>query len=188
VGALVGLPHAALHKALAAVLGGHGAAATCANAAQFESGLSTAASLSLDLRLAPPRPTARWLLTGNQAVAVGAMRGGVRFVGCYPITPATDLVEWMAPQLRKLGGRLALAEDELAAINMVLGASYVGTPAMTVTSGPGLSLMTETIGLGVAAEIPAVIVDVMRGGPSTRIPSKTEQSDVNIAIYGGHGG
>ena len=120
-------------------------------------------------------------------MAVGALRGGVRFVGCYPITPATDLVEWMAPQLQKLGGRLALAEDELAAINMVLGASYGGVPAMTVTSGPGLSLMVESIGLGIAAEIPAVIVDVMRGGPSTGIPSKTEQSDVNIAIYGGHG-
>jgi 2-oxoglutarate ferredoxin oxidoreductase subunit alpha len=111
----------------------------------------------------------------------------VRFVGCYPITPATDLVEWMAPQLKTLGGRLALAEDELAAINMVLGASYAGTPAMTVTSGPGLSLMTESIGLGVAAEVPAVIVNMMRSGPSTGIPSKTEQSDVNIAIYGGHG-
>jgi 2-oxoglutarate ferredoxin oxidoreductase subunit alpha len=93
----------------------------------------------------------------------------------------------MAPQLQKLGGRLALAEDELAAINMVLGASYAGTPAMTVTSGPGLSLMVETLGLAIAAEIPAVIVDVMRGGPSTGIPSKTEQSDVSIAINGGHG-
>ena len=135
------------------------------------------------LRLAPPRPAARSLMTGNQAVAVGALRGGVRFVGCYPITPATDLVEWMAPQLQKLGGRLALAEDELAAINMVLGASYAGVPAMTVTSGPGLSLMIESIGLGIASEIPAVIVDVMRGGPSTGIPSKTEQSDVNIGEH-----
>jgi len=112
------------------------------------------------------------------------LRGGVRFAGCYPITPATDLVEWLAPQIAKLGGRLALAEDELAAINMVLGASFGGVPAMTVTSGPGLSLMIESIGLGIAAEIPAVIIDVMRGGPSTGIPSKTEQSDVNIAIYG----
>ena len=148
---------------------------------------AAAASLDLDLRLAPPHPAARWLMTGNQAVAVGALRGRVRFVRCYPITPATDLVEWMAPQLKKLGGRLALAEDELAAINMVLSASNGGVPAMTVTSGPGLSLMVETIGLGIAAEIPAVIVNVMRGGPSTGIPSKTEQSDVNIAVYGGHG-
>ena len=133
------------------------------------------------------RAAPRWLLTGNQALAVGSLRGGVRFVGCYPITPATDLVEWLAPQLQKLDGRLVMAEDELASINMVLGASYGGVPAMTVTSGPGLSLMVESIGLGIAAEVPAVIIDVMRGGPSTGIPSKTEQSDINIAVYGGHG-
>jgi 2-oxoglutarate ferredoxin oxidoreductase subunit alpha len=188
VGRLAGLEATPLRKGLEAVLGGRSAEAMRANAAQLEAGLAAATSIDLDLRLAPPRrPASRWLITGNQAVALGALRGGVRFVGCYPITPATELVEWMAPQLQKLGGRLALAEDELAAINMVLGASYAGTPAMTVTSGPGLSLMVETIGLGVAAEIPAIIVDVMRSGPSTGIPSKTEQSDVNIAIYGGHG-
>jgi 2-oxoglutarate ferredoxin oxidoreductase subunit alpha len=187
VGAFAGLPSPALHKALAAVLGDKSEAVARTNAAELDAGIAAAATLDLDLRLGPAHAIPRWLITGNQAVALGAMRGGVRFVGCYPITPATDLVEWMAPQMQKLGGRLALAEDELAAINMVLGASYGGTPAMTVTSGPGLSLMTETIGLGVAAEIPAVIVDVMRGGPSTGIPSKTEQSDINIAIYGGHG-
>jgi len=83
--------------------------------------------------------------------------------------------------------RVVLAEDELASINMALGASYGGTPAMTVTSGPGFSLMIETLGLAVAAEIPLVLVDVMRAGPSTGIASKTEQSDVNLAIYGAHG-
>jgi len=93
----------------------------------------------------------------------------------------------LAPQLQKLGGKLVLAEDELASINMVLGASYGGTPAMTVTSGPGFSLMTEALGLAVAAEIPAVLIDVMRSGPSTGIASKTEQSDINIAVYGSHG-
>jgi 2-oxoglutarate ferredoxin oxidoreductase subunit alpha len=154
VGSLAGLPSAPLHKGLAAVLGGKTGEMMRADAAQLDAGVGAAAALGLDLRLAPPRPAERWLMTGNQAVAVGAMRGGVRFVGCYPITPATDLVEWMAPRLQSLGGRLALAEDELAAINMVLGASYAGTPAMTVTSGPGLSLMVETIGLGIAAEIP----------------------------------
>ena len=111
----------------------------------------------------------------------------MRFVGCYPITPATDLVEWLAPHLIKLGGRLVLGEDELASVNMTLGASYGGTPAMTVTAGPGFSLMIETLGLAVAAEIPFVLVDVMRAGPSTGIASKTEQSDINLAIYGGHG-
>jgi 2-oxoglutarate ferredoxin oxidoreductase subunit alpha len=185
--ALGGLPTAGLHAALSSVLGGKSDRAIITNSAALDAGIAAAAALDLDLRLLPPHPTPRWLITGNQALAVGALRGGVRFAGCYPITPATDLVEWLSPQIARLGGRLTLAEDELAAINMVLGASFGGVPAMTVTSGPGLSLMSETIGLAVAAEIPAVIIDVMRGGPSTGIPSKTEQSDVNIAIYGGHG-
>jgi 2-oxoglutarate ferredoxin oxidoreductase subunit alpha len=187
VAALAGLPGDSLRAALESVLGGKHAQAKRTNSAALDAGVAAAAVLDLDMRLSPPHRAPRWLLTGNQAVAVGVLRAGVRFAGCYPITPATDLVEWLAPQMQKLGGRLALAEDELAAINMVLGASFGGVPAMTVTSGPGLSLMTETVGLGVAAEIPAVIIDVMRGGPSTGIPSKTEQSDVNIAIYGGHG-
>jgi len=186
--ALAGVNERHLMAAIEAVLGGKAADAAAANEAAAASGVAAAAGLTLNLRLDPPRPASqRWLISGNQALALGALRGGVRFVGCYPITPATDLVEWLAPEIRKLGGRLVQAEDELAAINMTLGASYGGIPAMTVTSGPGISLMGETLGLAVAAEIPAVVVDVMRAGPSTGIASKTEQSDVNIAIYGGHG-
>ncbi len=141
-------------------------------------------------RLAPPAPRAsgtHWLITGNEAAALGALRGGVRFAAVYPITPATDLPEWMAPRLQQLGGHLIQAEDEIASINMVLGASFGGIPSMTATSGPGLALMTETLGLAVAAEVPAVVVNVMRGGPSTGIPTKSEQSDLNIALYGLHG-
>jgi 2-oxoglutarate ferredoxin oxidoreductase subunit alpha len=187
VAALAGLPVEHLQAALTTVLGGKSDDVTRTNTASLKAGIAAAVGLDLDVRLDPPHPAPRWLLTGNQAIAMGALRGGVRFVGCYPITPATDLVEWMAPQLQKLGGRLVMAEDELSSINMVLGGSFGGVPSMTVTSGPGLSLMIESIGLGIAAEVPVVIVDVMRGGPSTGIPSKTEQSDVNIAIYGGHG-
>jgi 2-oxoglutarate ferredoxin oxidoreductase subunit alpha len=176
-----------LRDALADVLGGKSADVMETNAAALDAGVKAASTLHLDLALAPPRKAARWLMTGNEAISVGALRGGVRFVGCYPITPATDLVEWLAPELQKLGGRLVLAEDELAAVNMAIGASFGGVPAMTVTSGPGFSLMVEAIGLAVAAEVPVVVVDVMRAGPSTGIPSKTEQSDVNIAIYGSHG-
>ena len=130
---------------------------------------------------------ARWLLTGNEAAALGALRGGIRFAAIYPITPATDLAEWLTPRLQQVGGQLIQAEDEIAALNMVLGASYGGVPALTATSGPGLALMTETLGLAVAAEIPVVVVNVMRGGPSTGIPTKSEQSDLNIALYGLHG-
>lgn len=129
----------------------------------------------------------RWLISGNEAAGYGALRGGVRFVAAYPITPATELLEYLAPALAKVGGTLVQAEDELASINMALGASFGGVPALTATSGPGLSLMIESLGLGVAAEVPVVVVDVMRTGPSTGIATKTEQGDLNIALHGLHG-
>ena len=135
----------------------------------------------------PPGGSRRWLITGNEAAGYGALRGGVRFVAAYPITPATELLEWLAPALTRIGGTLVQAEDELASINMALGASYGGVPALTATSGPGLALMIESLGLGVAAEVPVVVVDVMRSGPSTGIATKSEQSDLNIAINGLHG-
>ena len=185
--ALTGIGDDDAKAAIDTIFDGKGADLIAANAAGATLGAQAAPALGLDLRLELPKKAARWLINGNQAVAFGALRGGVRFVGCYPITPATDLVEWLAPHLIKLGGRLVLGEDELASVNMTLGASYGGTPAMTVTSGPGFSLMIETLGLAVAAEIPFVLVDVMRAGPSTGIASKTEQSDINLAVYGGHG-
>jgi 2-oxoglutarate ferredoxin oxidoreductase subunit alpha len=129
----------------------------------------------------------RWSITGNEACAYGALLGGVRFVAAYPITPATELLDWMALRLPQIGGVLVQAEDELASINMIIGASYGGVPALTATSGPGLSLMLESVGLAVASEIPLTIVNVSRGGPSTGIPTKPEQSDFNIAVYGLHG-
>ena len=129
----------------------------------------------------------RWLLSGNEAAGYGALLGGVRFVAAYPITPATEMLEWMAPALTKVGGALLQAEDELASVNMIIGASYGGVPALTATAGPGLSLMTESIGLAVASETPIVVVDVMRGGPSTGIPAKSEQSDLSFAVSGLHG-
>lgn len=187
VAALVGLEPADVQAAVANIFEGKADDVIAANTNGAVAGAAAVAALTLNLRLDAPQPAARWLISGNQAVALGTLRGGVRFVGCYPITPATDLVEWLSPHLQKLGGRLVLGEDELASINMALGASYGGTPSMTVTSGPGLSLMIETLGLAIAAEIPLVLIDVMRAGPSTGIASKTEQSDVNLAIYGSHG-
>jgi 2-oxoglutarate ferredoxin oxidoreductase subunit alpha len=129
----------------------------------------------------------RWMISGNHATGLGALRGGVRFAAAYPITPATEILEWLAPRLKDAGGTLTQAEDELASINMAIGASYGGVPSLTATSGPGLSLMIEGLGLAVCAEIPLVVVNVMRAGPSTGIPTKPEQSDFNAAIYGLHG-
>lgn len=166
-----------------------GPAAIQASRAGIMAGFSAISGTELSKQLAAPKPSSarRWLLSGNEATALGAIRGGVRFAAAYPITPATEILEWLAPNLAKVGGMLLQAEDELAAINMIIGSSYGGTPALTATSGPGLSLMIEALGLATSAEIPIVVVDVMRGGPSTGIPTKSEQTDLNIAIYGLHG-
>ena len=125
--------------------------------------------------------------TGNEAIARGAISAGIRFFAGYPITPSSEVMETLIEELPAVGGRVVQAEDEMAAMGMVIGASFGGVPAMTATSGPGLSLMTEMIGLSSMAEIPAIIVDCQRAGPATGMPSRTEQSDVYHAIYGGHG-
>jgi len=166
-----------------------GPAAIEASLAGIKAGFGAAAGIAYGTQLATPRANTarRWLLSGNEATALGAIRGGIRFAAAYPITPATEILEWLAPNLSKVGGTLLQAEDELAAINMIVGASYGGTPSLTATSGPGLSLMIEALGLATSAEIPIVVVDVMRGGPSTGIPTKSEQADLNIAVYGMHG-
>jgi 2-oxoglutarate/2-oxoacid ferredoxin oxidoreductase subunit alpha len=160
-----------------------------ANVAALRAGVAAAAGVD-GVRKLPAGPAAgakRWLLSGNEAAGYGAIRGGIRFVAAYPITPATELLEWMAPALTKVGGTLLQAEDELASVNMIIGASYGGVPSLTATAGPGLALMTEGIGLAVSAEVPIVVVDVMRGGPSTGIPAKSEQSDLSFAVSGLHG-
>ncbi|MCC6948375.1 MAG: 2-oxoacid:acceptor oxidoreductase subunit alpha [Bradyrhizobiaceae bacterium] len=170
-------------------LSGKGDDAVRSSQAGIRAGFEAVASLELGRPLGSVEPptTKRWLISGNDATALGALRGGIRFAAGYPITPATEILESLAPSLAKVGGALLQAEDELAAVNMIIGASFGGTPSLTATSGPGLSLMVEALGLATAAEIPLVVVDVMRGGPSTGIPTKSEQSDLNIAIYGLHG-
>ena len=129
----------------------------------------------------------RLLMTGNEAVALGATAAGVKYFFGYPITPASEIMEWLAVHLPKVGGSVLQTEDEISAICSVAGASWAGGKSMTSTSGPGLSLMSEAIGLLSMAEIPAVIVDSQRGGPSTGLPTKTEQSDLFLALYGSHG-
>lgn len=188
-GRLLGMSEEQLAGLIEKQFAGKGQLAIESSRAALKAGFAVAAELSLGRRLAAPQPTSsrRWLASGNEMTALGALRGGVRFAAAYPITPATEILEWLAPNLPKVGGSMLQAEDELAAINMIIGASYGGTPSLTATSGPGLSLMIEALGLATAAEIPIVVVDVMRGGPSTGIPTKSEQADLNIAIYGLHG-
>ncbi len=127
------------------------------------------------------------LITGNEATAFGFAAAGGRFFAGYPITPSTEIMEWLTKWMPKFGGVVRQAEDELSSINMALGAALAGARAMTATCGPGISLMQEGIGQLGMCEIPLVIVDAQRGGPSTGLPTKPEQSDINLLVYGGHG-
>ncbi|WP_029009461.1 2-oxoacid:acceptor oxidoreductase subunit alpha [Azospirillum halopraeferens] len=190
IAAVVGLPQQGIAAVVDRALGKKGAAAVQASLAAAEAGARAAAGWNLGLELTAPQESGtgpRWNISGNEAAAFGALKAGVRFCAAYPITPATEILEWLAPNLARTGGTLVQAEDELASINMCIGASYGGVPSITATAGPGLSLMIEALGLAVASETPVVVVDVMRGGPSTGIPTKSEQSDLNIAVYGLHG-
>ncbi|WP_299331940.1 2-oxoacid:acceptor oxidoreductase subunit alpha [Haloplanus sp.] len=127
------------------------------------------------------------LLNGDEAIGMGAIAGGCRFYAGYPITPATAVMEYLTGRIERYGGHVVQAEDELSAINMALGAARAGARAMTATSGPGIDLMTETFGLVATSETPLVICNVMRSGPSTGMPTKQEQGDLNAMLYGGHG-
>lgn len=190
---LVGLPETAVAQVIDKALGRKGEEAVSAGMAAVRAGMAAAKNLPkfdhlpVDSRVEVEQREPRWNISGNEACGLGAVRGGVRFVAAYPITPATEVLEWLAPALPKLGGALVQAEDELASVTQIIGASFGGTPSLTATSGPGLALMMESIGLAVASETPIVVIDVMRGGPSTGIPTKSEQSDLNIALYGLHG-
>jgi 2-oxoglutarate ferredoxin oxidoreductase subunit alpha len=126
-------------------------------------------------------------LSGDLACAEGALAAGCRFFGGYPITPATEIAERMARRLPEIGGVYLQMEDEIASIAAVIGASFTGKKAMTATSGPGFSLMQENIGLAIMTEAPLVIVNIMRGGPSTGQPTMPGQQDVMQARWGSHG-
>jgi 2-oxoglutarate ferredoxin oxidoreductase subunit alpha len=134
-----------------------------------------------------PRERAQVVMNGNEALGYGIIAAGVRFGAGYPITPWTDCMELLRRELPKYGGMFIQCEDEIASISMALGASFGGRVAVTGTSGPGLSLKMEALGWGVMAEIPLVIIDVQRGGPSTGLPTQVEQSDLYIAALGSHG-
>ena len=189
LGALAGLPLSALEHGARTTIGTKGGnllqgALQCIGAGYRLTldGADAAGDAPISLASAE-----RWNISGNEAAGLGALRGGVRFVAAYPITPASEMLEWLAPHLELVGGSLLQAEDELASVNMIIGASFGGVPSLTATSGPGLSLMMEGLGLAVASETPVVVANVQRGGPSTGIPTKSEQSDLNIALYGLHG-
>jgi 2-oxoglutarate ferredoxin oxidoreductase subunit alpha len=127
------------------------------------------------------------VMNGNEALAYGLIAAGVRFGAGYPITPWSDIMELLRKELPKYGGSFVQGEDEIASVSMAIGASWGGRVAVTGSSGPGIALKTEAIGWASMAEMPLVVVDVQRGGPSTGMPTNIEQSDLNIACFGGHG-
>ena len=188
--ALLGLPFATVPKALEKRLVKRGPQVAASNIRAFERGRELADEpqyVGYRRELAAGDGKPRLLMTGNDAVVLGALHSGVEFFAGYPITPASEILVGLAAQLPGAGGTLIQAEDEISAMSMVIGASFGGKKSMTATSGPGLSLKIEAIGLATHAEVPSVIIDVQRGGPSTGMPTKTEQSDIQLAVYGAHG-
>ncbi|MHC4180101.1 MAG: 2-oxoacid:acceptor oxidoreductase family protein, partial [Planctomycetota bacterium] len=150
----------------------------------------TWARANLDFRIEVPTVKSdapKVVMNGNEAIGMGAIAAGMRLCSMYPITPATSASHYLAEVYDKFGGVVHQAEDEIAAVGVAIGASFAGKVAFTITSGPGLSLKQEFIGLAVMLEVPLVVVDVQRGGPSTGLPTKAEQSDLLTAIFGQHG-
>ncbi|HSJ14263.1 MAG TPA: 2-oxoacid:acceptor oxidoreductase subunit alpha [Longimicrobiales bacterium] len=156
------------------------------NVSLLELGAAWAAA-NLDFRFEVPAMAAvepRIVMNGNQAIALGAVAAGLELAAMYPITPATSVSHQLGEMFEKLGGVLHQAEDEIAAAGVAIGASWAGKVAFTITSGPGLALKTEFLGLAVMTEVPLVVVDVQRGGPSTGLPTKVEQSDLLACLFG----
>ncbi|MYL33221.1 2-oxoacid:acceptor oxidoreductase subunit alpha [Pontibacillus yanchengensis] len=139
------------------------------------------------MKLAKADGNTRMFMIGNDAIALGFLAGGCRFMAAYPITPASEIMEYLIKKLPEFGGTVIQTEDEIAAATMAIGANYGGVRTITASAGPGLSLMMESIGLAGMTETPLVIVDTQRGGPSTGLPTKQEQSDLVAMIYGTHG-
>jgi 2-oxoglutarate ferredoxin oxidoreductase subunit alpha len=189
--ALLGLPLEVFNKAVEEEFGRKGAAVVEKNieavrkAAEFI--LEANGGPMLEFQLEPADGKEKLFMIGNDAIALGALAGGCRFMPAYPITPASEIMEYLIKTLPKFGGTVIQTEDEIAAVTMAIGANYGGVRTMTASAGPGLSLMMEAIGLAGMTETPIVIVDTQRGGPSTGLPTKQEQSDLNAMIYGTHG-
>jgi 2-oxoglutarate ferredoxin oxidoreductase subunit alpha len=160
------------------------------NLKAIEEGYRWAESHKADRDLVVPssvRKDRKLIMSGNEAMSAGAIAAGCRYYAGYPITPASDILSFMEKELPKFGGVAVQTEDEISAIASCVGASFAGAKALTATSGPGLSLMSEVLGLSSMTETPVVIIDAQRSGPSTGMPTKTEQSDLSFAVNMGHG-
>ena len=191
LGALFGIDRTLLGELVEERYRGKGPAVREMNAGALSAGYDAVAEkgwpLVLDLAARPSRGQSYMFLSGNEAIALGALVAGCRFAAGYPITPASSLFETLTRLLPLAGGRALQMEDEIAAVSAAIGASFGGERALVPTSGPGFQLMAEQLNLASMIEVPLVVADVQRGGPSTGLPTKTEQSDLNFAIYGTSG-
>jgi 2-oxoglutarate ferredoxin oxidoreductase subunit alpha len=190
--AIFGVPPRHFQEVITKKFKGKGEKVLDANLKSFDAGYHYASEAFKErerptLTLPEPEKEPRSLLSGNEAVSRGALDAGLKLYFGYPITPATPIMEYLAKALPERGGRVMQMEDEIASIGAVLGSFFAGKRAMTATSGPGFALMTELITHGVMSETPAVIINAQRGGPATGLPSKTEQSDLQAAVFGGPG-
>ncbi len=190
---LLDLPEEPFREVIGAKFANKARAVIDANISAFDAGLQAGRSVfrlddvALDKFPAGADGSKAVMMTGNGAVVRGFMEAGIESYFGYPITPATSIMERLAIEMPLKGARFLQTEDEISAVAATLGAGYAGSRAATATSGPGLALMAEVLGLGVMAEIPFVVVVSQRGGPSTGLPTKTEQSDLNLAVYGASG-
>ncbi|MFN2443251.1 MAG: 2-oxoacid:acceptor oxidoreductase subunit alpha [Thermoanaerobaculia bacterium] len=190
LGTLFGLPVDQLRAAVMNKFAKKKEGVTETNLKAFEAGIEhakTVTAVSADSRLAYTPGATKLLMSGNEAAAVAAVHAGCRFFAGYPITPSSEVLHYFSEVMPKIGGTVVQTEDELSAIGAIIGGSFAGVKSMTATSGPGLSLMAEMLGLASIAEIPIVILNVQRGGPSTGNPTKSEQADLSHAIYASHG-
>jgi len=192
VAAIFGVPPRHFHEVITKKFKAKGEKVLDANLKSFDAGYRYATETFKErerpaLALPEPEKEEKVLISGNEAVVRGALDAGLKLYFGYPITPATPIMESLAKTLPERGGRVVQMEDEIASIGAVLGSFFAGKRAMTATSGPGFALMTELITHGVMSETPAVIIDAQRGGPATGLPSKTEQSDLQAAVFGGPG-
>jgi len=187
----LGLPGAAVLEGLRKRFASKGEGVLIATERAFAAGLQHAQANALGTPRALAKPEGKagpkLLCDGNDMCAAGALFAGVKFFGGYPITPSTEVMQTLSKELWKYGGAVLQAEDEIAGIGATVGASFAGKKAMTATSGPGLDLKAELLGLATIAELPLVVLDVQRGGPSTGLPTKPEQSDLFAAAFSGHG-
>lgn len=188
---LLGLPLEVFNKAVEEEFGRKGAAIVEKNIEAVKRGsdyvLELAGGPLDDFKLNEADGKQKLFMIGNEAIGLGSLAAGCRLMSAYPITPASEIMEYLIKKLPKFGGTVVQTEDEIAAVTMAIGANYAGVRTMTASAGPGLSLMMEAIGLAGMTETPLVIVNTQRGGPSTGLPTKQEQSDLNAMVYGTHG-